>query len=262
VALRRARHQQVDRPLVLDDPIVPRLVDLESSAASESEADRRLRAFVVARSRFAEDLVADVHGRGVRQYVVLGAGLDTFAYRNPWSELRVFEVDVPATQTWKRIRLRAASVPEPPLLTFVPVHFETDTLADGLARSGFDATQPAMFSWLGVVPYLTPDAVRRTLAFVGSLPPSTAIAFDYTPDPSTMTPARRAAFDALAARVAAAGEPFRSAFDPVELDCELRRSGFTRTDDWDTDRINGLYFANRADGLRTGGAGRLMRAYV
>jgi len=261
VAVRRAHHQLADRPLVLDDPIVLRLVD-GSEAPDDSRAGRLLRAFIVARSRLAEDVVAEAVRNGVRQYVVLGAGLDTFAYRNPWPELRVFEVDFPATQAWKRTRLRVAEVPEPPTVTFAPVDFERQTLADGLARSEFNATRPSVFSWLGVVPYLTRDAVHETFAFVGLLPPPTAIVFDYAPSPSTMMPAARAAFEALAARVAAAGEPFRSTFDPQDLARELRGAGFSAIDDWGADQINAQYFAHRSDGLQVGGAGRLVRAVV
>src|SRR5215469_11471000 len=151
VAIRRAAHQLVDRPPVMDDPIAVRLIgdayprDLER--ASHTVA-RDFRAYMAARSRYAEDHLAQAVAAGVRQYVVLGAGLDTFAYRNPFAGLRVFEVDHPATQAWKRGLLAAASIAIPATLAFTPVDFEKDTLADRLAMAGFQAHEPAFFSWL------------------------------------------------------------------------------------------------------------------
>src|SRR5271167_272110 len=143
VAIRRAAHQLLDEPRVLDDPLALRIIGAETAAELRSNPKehaafaRAFRAFMVARSRFAEDELALAYARGVRQYVVLGAGLDTFAYRNPHAGLRVFEVDHPATQAWKREQLQAAGIAIPPSLTFVPVDFERQTLADGLGQSGF-----------------------------------------------------------------------------------------------------------------------------
>ena len=117
----------------------------------------------------------------MRQYVVLGAGLDTFAYRNPYpvSRLRVFEVDHPATQVWKRARLQETGIAIPESLTFAAIDFETQTLSDGLQQAGFKADEPVFVSMLGVIVYLTRDAAMSTLKFVGSLPPKTEIVFDY-----------------------------------------------------------------------------------
>src|SRR5215470_2050277 len=156
VALRRAAHQILDKPKVFDDPLALRIVGQESALALQtdlyqSEATRLspyLRVFMAARSRYAEDVLALAVGRGVRQYVVLGAGLDTFAYRNPYPEgtLRVFEVDHPSTQNWKRARLEEVGIPLPSELTFAPVDFETQTLAEGLRAAGFDPGEVAFFS--------------------------------------------------------------------------------------------------------------------
>src|ERR1035437_4547389 len=157
VAIGRAAHQLVDVPPVLDDPIAVGLVGSGyrgKMGRASHMVGRDLRAFVAARSRYVENQLAEAVARGVRQYVVLGAGLDTFAYRNPFAELRVFEVDFPATQEWKREMLAEAQIPLPSNLTFVPLDFEHKTLGDGLAEAGFDDGAAAFFGWLGVVPYL------------------------------------------------------------------------------------------------------------
>ena len=253
VAIRRAAHQLVDHPPVLDDSIAVKLIgadyprDLER--ASHTVA-RDFRAYLAARSRFAEDHLAQAVAAGVRQYVILGAGLDTFAYRNPFTRLRVFEADFPATQEGKREMLAAAGIESPPNLTFVPLDFEHRTLLESLAEGGFDAAAPSFFSWLGVAPYLTLDAFRATLEAVGSLPAGTGLAFDYSLPPETLTPERRAIFDRLAGRVAAAGEPLQLFFTPGQMETELRDAGFHRVEQVDHQGLNQLYFRDRADGLR------------
>ena len=253
VAIRRAAHQLIDRPRVLDDPIAVRLIgngfarDMERAM---HKVARDFRLFMAVRSRYAEDRLAASVAQGVNQYVVLGAGLDTFAYRNPFSSLRVFEVDFPATQRWKRDLLAEADLDIPANLTFVPLDFEHKTLFEGLAEAGFNANCPAFFGWLGVVPYLTLDAFRSTLATIGQLPAGTAVTFDYVFAPDTLSPKRRQVFNTLSERVAAAGEPFRLFFAADELESELRRAGFNRFEQVDSDRLNDLYFKDRADGLK------------
>ena len=253
VAIRRAAHQIADHPLILDDPIAVRLLgpgfDRDMERAMHKVA-RDFRLFMVARSRYAEDRLAAAVAEGTRQYVILGAGLDTFAYRNHFPQLRVFEVDFPATQQWKQELLAAASIPIPANLTFVPLDFEHKTLAEGLAEAGSDLSAPAFFGWLGVVPYLTLAAFRSTLATVGRLPQGSAVSFDYAFPPGTLSPERRAVFDTLAKRVEAAGEPFQLFFAPDELERELRSAGFSRVEQTDTERMNELYFKDRADGLK------------
>ena len=164
VAMRRAAHQLLDDPKVLDDPIALEIISAQDrsdlrAATGESQTilSRYLRAFVIARSRYAEDGLSEAVKHGIRQYVILGAGLDTFGYRNPFSPslLRVFEVDHPATQEWKRKQLAAAGIPIPPSLTFAPIDFEQQTLAAQLREVGFRTEEPAFFSWLGVTMYLT-----------------------------------------------------------------------------------------------------------
>ncbi len=225
---------------------------------------RAFRAFMAVRSRYAEDRLAESVADGVNQYVVLGAGLDTFAYRNPFPQLRVFEVDFPATQEWKRGLLSEAAIAEPSSLTFVPLDFEHKTLAAGLAEVGFDAGKPAFFGWLGVVPYLTLEAFRATLETIATLPPGTAVSFDYGLSPHSFSPLRRIAFNALAARVAKAGEPFHLFFTPDDLDAEFRRAGFRRFEQLDSAQLNARYFAGRSDGLHlpSPGLGKLATAWV
>jgi len=267
VAQRRAAHQVWDNPRIFDDPIALKIIprdmaaELSGSRASDSAPARSLRAFVAARSRFAEDHLGEAWSRGVRQYVVLGAGLDTFAYRNPYADLQVFEVDFPATQAWKRKCLEAGGIAIPQTLTFAPVDFETHTLADGLASAGFKPDDPAFFSWLGVVPYLAEQTVLETLRWIASLGPKHGVAFDYAVPRASLDFFNRLAFDAIAARVARAGEPFLSFFDPPTLSGKLRQMGFTQHEDLSSAEINGRYFNGRADKLHIRGKlGRLMCA--
>src|SRR6202050_251326 len=151
VAIRRAAPQRRAQPRVLDDPLALRIIGSEAEKALRSDPkehhafSRAFRAFMAARSRYAEDELACAFAQGVRQYVVLGAGLDTFAYRNPHAGLRVFEVDHPATQAWKHEQLLAAEIAIPSSLTFVPVDFERQTLGAGLDVCGFDMNAPAFF---------------------------------------------------------------------------------------------------------------------
>jgi methyltransferase (TIGR00027 family) len=267
VAIRRAAHQLIDKPPVLDDPIAMRLVGDGYPRLMERAmhpVGRDFRGFMAARSRYAEDRLAEFVTNGVTQYVVLGAGLDTFAYRNPFPTLRVFEVDFPATQVWKRAMLTEAAIALPANLVFVALDFEHQTLADGLAEAGLDFHKPVFFGWLGVVPYLTIDAFRSTLNVVARLPPGSAVSFDYAVDPETLSPIGRIAFDRLSERVAAAGEPFRLFFTPEGLESELVRAGFRRVDQLDSGRLNDLYFNDRADGLKLSplGLGMLVTAEV
>jgi methyltransferase (TIGR00027 family) len=268
--MRRAAHQILDSPRVLEDPIALPILGPKSRARVEAERNqldtlpsRYLRAFMVARSRYAEDELARAISRGASQYVVLGAGLDTFAYRNPYPEsaLHVFEVDHPATQAWKLQRLDAAHMAIPLSLTFAPVDFERQSLAEGLERANFQRDAITFFSWLGVTPYLTPDAMNSTLAFVASMPKGSGIVFDYAVPRESLSWFGRLAFDRIASRVAAAGEPFRLFFDPQSLAQQLKSLGFHSLEDLDTGEINARYFKDRQDKLRIDGRlGRLVSA--
>ena len=160
--------------------------------------------------------------------------------------------------------LAGAAIPLPAGLTFVPLDFEHKTLAAGLAEAGFDAGRPAFFSWLGVVPYLTLDAFRATLETIARLPAGTGVSFDYGVPRHALSLMGRMAFDRLAARVAAAGEPFRLFFTPQELEDEFRRAGFHRSEQRGSLELNAMYFAGRADGLKLPGQGmgRMATAWV
>jgi methyltransferase (TIGR00027 family) len=252
----------LDRPLVLDDPLAVRIVggDWEPRPEEPAAVSLIFRAFMAARSRYSEDELAAAYSRGVRQCVILGAGLDTFAYRNPWPDLRVFEVDHPATQVWKRELLARAGITVPHSMTYVAVDFESENLAHRLSDSGF-AHAPAFFSWLGVTPYLTREAFDSTVRFIASLPGGSGMVFDYVMAPDLMSPEQRAGLEALMARVARAGEPFQLFFDPRQLREDLSAAGFADIEDIGAADIDARYFANREDGLGTRrGAGRLLKA--
>jgi methyltransferase (TIGR00027 family) len=266
VAARRAAHQILDRPPVFEDPLALAIAGAEAVEKAASEASSpSLRLFLAARSRFAEDELARAVERGVRQYVLLGAGLDTFAYRNPHAALglRVFEADHPATQEWKRGRLLSAGIEIPAETVFVAVNLERQSLADALTSAGFRAGEPAFFSWLGVVPYLTEGAFLATMPFIAGMPPASGVVFDYAVAKRALSPREQLALDALASRVAAADEPFQLFFDPAALAALLRQLGFRHVEDLDAAEINSRYFRNRADGLSIRGrVGHLLSARI
>ncbi|MDT4987394.1 MAG: hypothetical protein QOI74_1488 [Micromonosporaceae bacterium] len=256
-AAHRATHQVVESGRIFTDPLAVDLLgrdpaDLAGEAAA-NPTRRLMRLFIAVRTRFAEDALAAAVATGTRQLVILGAGLDTFAYRNPHATvgLRVFEVDHPATQEWKRARLAQADITVPPALTFAPVDFESGTLADGLAAAGFDPGVDTFFSWLGVVPYLTREAIVGTLRLVGGLGAASQVVFDYAEPPDSLPPDRRAAYEVRAGRVAGLGEPWISHFDPAELAGDLRGLGFDEIEDLGPEQIAARYF-----GLTTGRGGR------
>jgi methyltransferase (TIGR00027 family) len=269
VALRRAAHQLYDaQPLVLDDPIAVAILGeryAEELRRTPIRLDRpfsvALRAFIVARSRYAEDMLKDAVAQGVTQYVLLGAGLDTFAHRNPYSDLRVFEVDHPATQSWKRDLLAESTLTPPKDLVYAPVDFETQDLPTQLYAAGFDLDVPTFFAWLGVVPYLTHDAFRSTIDFIASRPRGTGLVLDYGQPRSVLPFREQLAYDSLASRVQLAGEPFQLFFTPSEIAREF--DAFYDLEDLGTPEINSRYFAGRADKLQTlGSAVRLLSAWL
>ena len=268
VALRRAAHQILDRPLVFEDPLAVRILGrayAEDLRRTPTRPDRPfsvgLRAFLVARSQFVEDVLRRAVRSGATQYVVLGAGLDTFAYRNPYPELEVFEVDHPATQAWKRDLLRESGTAIPDSVHYVPVDFEREQLRERLVEEGFDGRGRTFYSMLGVVPYLTLEAFRGTIRFVASSPPGSGLAFDYGQPAEVLSPTEKLAHESLSSRVALAGEPFRLFFTPADMERELQ--DFGAIDDLGAVEINARYFADRADGLEVrGSAGRIVSATV
>jgi methyltransferase (TIGR00027 family) len=268
VALRRAAHQMHDSPIVFDDPIAVAVLGpgySEELQRTPTRLDRPfsigLRAFLVARSRYAEDNLKRAVENGVDQYVLLGAGLDTFAYRNPYAQLRVFEVDHPATQQWKRELLLCNNIPVPESIRYTPVDFERHSLSAQLRDAGFNHRAPAFFAWLGVVPYLTLEAFRATLNYVSDSASGTGLTLDYGQPRSVLPLHEQLAHDSLASRVEKAGEPFRLFFTPDEIGGELSR--FHRLEDLGRAEINARYFSGRADQLTIrGSAGRLLSAWI
>lgn len=208
-----------------------------------------MRAFVAARSRYAEDRFAFAFGRSVRQYVVLGAGLDTFAYRTRFEGVYVFELDQPATQVWKRERLVDVGIAIPEHVAYVPIDFERESMLVGLRGAGFDFSAPVFFAWLGVTPYLTRDAILGTLEVVAqAMQSGSEVVFDFAARSSEASDSE-ASQRSLAARVAAIGEPFKSAFDPTAFAADLSALAFSLVEVADTSILNRCYFAERADGL-------------
>jgi methyltransferase (TIGR00027 family) len=271
VAMRRAAHQLYDEPVVFEDPLALAILGEEAAhqvrAGGEEEnrnpRARGMRAFMAVRSRFAEEELARAVAQDVRQYVILGAGLDTFAYRNPHAGVAVYEVDIPQTQAWKRARLEHGGIAIPDSVRFAAVDFEKHSLSDGLAQAGFRRDAPAFFSWLGVAPYLTRAAAFATLGYIASLPKGSGVVFDYVIPRELMGEREREHFDALAARVARAGEPFRLFLDPAQLAADLRGLGFTRIEDLDMAAIRARWFPAEGTGQRLHGrSGRLLCAWL
>ncbi|MGA9069737.1 MAG: class I SAM-dependent methyltransferase [Terracidiphilus sp.] len=253
VAIRRAAHQMADRPPVLDDPIAVRLVSGEFADKIQRAmhpVGRDARAYMAVRSRYVEEQLAEFVARGGRQYVVLGAGLDTFAYRNPFPDLRVMEADLAASQKAKRRMLARAGIAAPESLTYATLDLEHHTLAEDLARAGLNAREPAFFGWMGVAPYLTLEAFCATMRTIAELPAGSGVGFDYAVAPETLSAVGRVAFERVAERVAAAGEPFRLFFTPETMEAELRLAGFVRFEQLDYEQLNQRYFRDRADGLK------------
>ncbi len=272
MAMRRAAHQVLDDPQVFADPLALRILGLADGAGDDvnrtwlenTPLAGVLRASLAARSRYAEDQLHAAVNQGIGQYVILGAGLDTFAYRNPYPQgvLHVFEVDHPSTQSWKRNRLDEAGIPTPGTLTFSPVDFESETLEDGLRRAGLDRNKGTFFSWLGVTMYLTGGAIAATLGFIASMPAGSGVVFDYMISPSLLNPTARKVFDSLAHRVALAGEPIATTFDPSALKATLLTIGFRQIEDMDPEEMDARYFRGRQDMLRVGRLAHLMHARV
>lgn len=263
-ATHRAAHQVLEDGRIFTDPLALRILgqDAETVARQAQEQPSRLgmRLFIAVRTRFAEDALNVAFDRGVRQVVVLGAGLDTYAYRSPTRDgVRIFEVDHPATQAWKRERLAHAEIPEPSWLTFAPIDFERQTLSQGLATAGFDPSRQTFFTWLGVVLYLTEEAVWSTLSFIAGLPHGAHVVFDYSDPPDSFSPEMRTFHDQRAARVQALGESWLSYFKPDKLHAKLATLGFSEIEDLGPPQILSRYFPNSTGTLPDKG-GHILRA--
>jgi methyltransferase (TIGR00027 family) len=258
VALWRAIHVQVDPPPhVLEDEIGLKLLAPEDGWRRRPDMDpigtRLFRASIVARARFIEDLVIEQAGRGVAQYVILGAGLDTFAQRRPEtaSRLRIFEVDQPAPQAWKRQRLIELGYGIPDWLQLVPVDFEAGgSWWQRLKAAGFDAGQPAVVASTGVSMYLTKDAIAATLRQVAALAPGSTFAMTFLLPLELMDPEIRPGFEMAQKGARASGTPFLSFFTPQEMLAFAREAGFKEAQHVSASTLAQRYFAGRPDGLR------------
>lgn len=258
VALWRAMHLDVDAPPpVLEDRVGLQLAAPEDDWRQRPDMDAQgtsgYRAHVVARARFIEDLVAERAAQDVRQYVLLGAGLDTFAQRRPEiaSRLQVFEVDQPGPQEWKRQRLVDLGFGVPKWLELVPVDFEAgQSLWERLAAGGFDADQPAVVASTGVSMYISRDANRSTLREIARLAPGSTVAMTFMLPLELLDPAERPRHEAIHRAARASGTPFISFFSPPEMLALAREAGFREVRHVSTADMIERYFSGRADGLR------------
>ena len=270
VANERAAHQMLDSPKIFEDPLALRIIgpEAESSlrlslAQFQKPAERAFRAAVMVRNRYAEDELARSIQRGVRQYIILGAGLDTFAYRNPFPLLRVFEVDHPATQAWKRSCLEKATIPIPASVTYVSVDFERQMITDALRQSGLKSDELIFVSFIGVVRYLSRETVISVLtSIVSSMRAGSEVVFDFAPPPSQLERLREFT-DEIIVNWRSKNNGFRPTyFDPAPLTRDLRRIGFADVQLFGPKEMNARYCKDRTDGLRIQNRMHLVKARV
>ncbi|WP_313066223.1 class I SAM-dependent methyltransferase [Achromobacter animicus] len=269
MALARATHQLLDEPTILHDKHAFDV--LGSELARKTIADpyvynapmlRTMRAAIVARSRLVEDRVALAIGAGVRQVVILGAGLDTLSLRMP-AGVKCVELDRAESQRWKLKRLEESGVTVPPDVAFVPADLSEVSLCELLHNQGIDAALPTFFSCLGVLPYLETHVALALIRQVSLYPSQSEIVFDARVPRESLPPIEQWMDDMAARSFAAVGEPWLSDFDPVDLTKTLFSDGFGDVECLDADAINTRYFWRRRDGLQTVGGGlRLYRATV
>ncbi len=255
----RAVHQLLDaKPLILDDPAALTLVGEDTVRQIKKNPKhhrtleaRALRTHVVLRSRFAEDRLAGAVGRGIAQYVILGAGFDTFAFRQPeWARnLKIFEVDQPATQAQKRARLADAGMAIPSNLRFAEIDFERESLYDGLCRHSVSMSEPAFFSWLGVTMYLQEEAIDAVLRTVAGFKEQSEIVFTFTQPPDLLSGVESKFHSSLSKVVTNSGEPFVSFFTPAAIEKKLRDTGFKNIAVLSNEEAGKRYFNNRPQDL-------------
>ncbi len=253
-ALWRALHLQTDaKPFILEDEVGLKLVapdeGWQQRPDMHPEFTKRLRASILARARFIEDLIIEQSGKGITQYVILGAGLDTFAQRRPdiAAKLQVFEIDQPDTQTWKQERLIETGFGLPKWLHFVSVDFEISSWWEQLLNAGFDQNKPAVIVCTGVSLYLTKDAITSTLRQLTALAPGSTLAMTfYLPidlldevDKPLQLIAEKGAKEA--------GTPFISFFNPDEILALANKAGFKQAKTVSTKDLEKTYFSNRTD---------------
>ncbi len=259
IARQRAAHQLLDHVSILYDPFAMKILREDDQAVLQFAKKYPLasigRLVTAARSRIAEDALSSAVERGVRQIVILGAGLDTFALRNPHGarQILIYEVDHPATQAWKRQRLTEAQIALPPWVILVPVDFERDDVGEKLVAAGFQQNSPAFFTWLGVVPYLTQDAIGRTLDYMSSIQNSEVV-FDYVEPPESFSEELRQVVKERTEQLEKIDERWASRFEPVSIAGILRSHGFCTIEDIDFQEIASR-FGHAVQGLAPGHAG-------
>jgi methyltransferase (TIGR00027 family) len=270
-AVARAIHAAEAPPRVFEDELAESLAGVEGVAVGEALRDalppERLATgtrWFAARARYVEDLVSEAARAGTAQYVILGAGLDSFAYRRalPLEGLTVYEVDHPATQSWKRARLQQIGVAIPPRLIFAPVDFEHQSLELRLRAAGFSPTETAVFSWIAVTQYIGRDAIEATLAAVAGCAAGTRIVFSYDLPRHLLSAEEQLEFDFIADYAAQAGEPFVSLFEPAEIDALLQDHGFSDVIHAGRQDVWAMYEALRASAPPRQGIARLVTATV
>jgi methyltransferase (TIGR00027 family) len=249
----RAAHQVLDgSPRLFEDPLAVTVLGDGAQARIEAERERYtkpevrlLMSHVVLRARFTEDRLHEAVRRGVSQYVVLGAGLDTFALRQPeWARsLGIFEVDHPSTQQFKQAAIARAGLPIPGNVTYGAIDFTRESLADGLTRIGVDRRQPTFFSWLGVTMYLPGEAIDRALHAMAAFPPGSEVVLTFMPPPDSEKPGAVAARARLSSLVASVGEAFVSLLTPADMETRLRAAGFAQLYFLTPDDARTRYFA-------------------
>jgi methyltransferase (TIGR00027 family) len=255
-----------DDPKILLDPFARDFsgsTDEELLKTNEHPLAHMGRTQFALRSRFAEDELTQAIGKGAEQYVILGAGLDSFAYRRPdlMRSLDVYEVDHPASQAWKRERLVDLRIPKPSGLHYTPIDFEHETLTQGLVAAGLDCSKATFSSWLGVTQYLTRDAVLRTLQEIASLSVNrSTLVSQFIPPASALSEGDGQLVTTLAATSAHSGEPWLSYFTSTEMEDVLREAGFTAVTHFGLEAAYDRYLRGRSDGLRLPGYFRMVTA--
>jgi methyltransferase (TIGR00027 family) len=261
----RAAHQVLEHGVVFADPLALPILGQDAdeaiARAREQPERRSLRFFIAMRSRFAEDMARRAMADGVRQILILGAGLDTFAYRiEPAAGLEIFELDHPATQRDKRRRLADAGIMEPGHVAYVAHDFESGAMTEALKAAGLRSSERTFVLWLGVTPYLTENAALATLGELAQLPGGVEVVFDYASPPRTIEEtATRTFHRAMAESVAARGEPFRCYFETDDLHASARRRGFSEIEDLDRAALVSRYLPHLPVTPRPGPGGHVVR---
>lgn len=268
VAVWRAMHQILEQPPIFNDPLALSILGITKTDLTDKlhlykdPLSTAMRVAIAVRSRLTEDEREKALHTGATQYVILGAGLDTYAYRNKHPREHVFEVDLPATQAAKLAKLERLGISPSCPLHYVACNFEENTLEDCLLAAGFDKTQKTFFSWLGVVPYLDELAINNTLKWIASCSAGSTLVFDYIVAPETLTEVEQLALKILSAQLAKSGEPLKSFFDPQLLAKKLVNSGFSSVENIGPEELNSRYLVQREDTLRVGNVTRMFKAAI